>query len=70
MPSRSTTRKSRICMNSFEIQRLAQGGTAVGTGLNAPADFSAEFARALNEIIGNDSDFEPAKNAFEALGFR
>jgi fumarate hydratase, class II len=60
--------ESRICMNSFEIQRLAQGGTAVGTGLNAPADFSAEFARALNEIIGNDSDFEPAKNAFEALG--
>ena len=59
--------ESRICMNSFEIQRLAQGGTAVGTGLNAPADFSTEFARALNEIIGNDSDFEPAKNAFEAL---
>ncbi len=57
----------RILHATWDIQRLAQGGTAVGTGLNAPPDFAVEFARELNTIVGNDSDFEPAKNAFEAL---
>ncbi len=57
----------RVLHGTWDIQRLAQGGTAVGTGLNAPPDFAVEFARELNHIVGNDSDFEPAKNAFEAL---
>ncbi len=45
--------------------RLAQGGTAVGTGLNAPDGFAAEFCAALAEIAGHP--FRPAENAFEAL---
>jgi fumarate hydratase, class II len=57
----------RILHGTWDIQRLAQGGTAVGTGLNSPPDFAVKFARELNAIVGNDSDFEPAKNAFEAL---
>jgi fumarate hydratase, class II len=57
----------RILHGTWDMQRLAQGGTAVGTGLNAPPDFAIEFARELNQIVGSDSDFEPAKNAFEAL---
>ena len=46
-------------------QRLAQGGTAVGTGLNAPAGFAKEFCETLSEISG--MAFIPAENAFEAL---
>ena len=45
--------------------RLAQGGTAVGTGLNAPDNFAGEFCAALGEITGHP--FIPAENAFEAL---
>ncbi|SNT17988.1 class II fumarate hydratase [Sphingopyxis indica] len=45
--------------------RLAQGGTAVGTGLNAPAGFSDEFCAALSEI--SNHPFLPAENMFEAL---
>ena len=45
--------------------RLAQGGTAVGTGLNAPAGFAGEFCLALAEITG--MPFIPAENPFEAL---
>src|SRR3546814_17971083 len=45
--------------------RLAQGGTAVGTGLNAPAGFSGEFCAAIGDIC--DHPFLPAENMFEAL---
>jgi fumarate hydratase, class II len=45
--------------------RLAQGGTAVGTGLNAPKNFAQEFCAALREITGHP--FIPAENSFEAL---
>jgi len=45
--------------------RLAQGGTAVGTGLNAPAGFAGEFCLAIAEITG--MPFIPAENPFEAL---
>ena len=45
--------------------RLAQGGTAVGTGLNAPKGFAADFCGALNQITG--MAFIPAENMFEAL---
>ena len=45
--------------------RLAQGGTAVGTGLNAPAGFADDFCVALRTITG--LPFVPAENSFEAL---
>ena len=45
--------------------RLAQGGTAVGTGLNAPAGFADDFCRELRDITGHP--FIPAENFFEAL---
>ncbi len=44
---------------------LAQGGTAVGTGLNAKAGFAEEFARQAAAITG--CPFETAENKFEAL---
>ena len=45
--------------------RLAQGGTAVGTGLNAPKGFAKDFCAELRGITG--IAFSPAENAFEAL---
>jgi fumarate hydratase, class II len=44
---------------------LAQGGTAVGTGINARAEFGALFARHLASETG--LEFLPSKNYFEAL---
>src|SRR5499433_782731 len=34
------------------LYRLAMGGTAVGTGLNAPADFATEAAAAIADLTG------------------
>ncbi len=45
--------------------RLAIGGTAVGTGLNAPKGFASDMCAAIAEITGHP--FHPAENAFEAL---
>ncbi len=47
------------------MMALAQGGTAVGTGLNAPDDFDADVAREIAAITG--LPFRPADNKFEAL---
>jgi fumarate hydratase class II len=47
------------------LRALAQGGTAVGTGVNAPADFGPRVARALTEETG--IAFSAAANTFEAL---
>ncbi|MGO9429016.1 class II fumarate hydratase, partial [Rhodoblastus sp.] len=44
---------------------LAQGGTAVGTGLNAHKKFAEKFAREMARETG--LPFKPAENFFEAL---
>ena len=46
--------------------QLAQGGTAVGTGINAHPKFGAKVAVLLSETSG--LEFSPADNYFEALG--
>ena len=48
------------------LSRLAQGGTAVGTGLNAPAGFGEAFVAALAGITGG-VPWVSAPNKFEAL---
>lgn len=48
-----------------ELKELALGGTAVGTGLNAPKGFDEEVANAVCEITGKD--FVTAENKFHAL---
>ena len=48
------------------IQTLAQGGTAVGTGVNAHADFATTFSDALGELT--DIAFKPADNFFALIG--
>jgi fumarate hydratase, class II len=47
------------------VSELALGGTAVGTGLNAPASFSERFAAKIAELTGHP--FVTAPNKFEAL---
>ncbi len=47
------------------LHALAQGGTAVGTGLNAPAGFDVRIAAELARLSGHP--FRPAANKFEAL---
>lgn len=48
-----------------ELKELALGGTAVGTGLNAPKDFDVRVAEAVTEITGKH--FITAPNKFHAL---
>ncbi|WP_066779114.1 class II fumarate hydratase [Sphingomonas sp. CCH5-D11] len=47
------------------LSRLAQGGTAVGTGLNAPPGFAEDVAAELADLTG--FPFQTAGNKFEAL---
>ena len=47
------------------LHELALGGTAVGTGLNAPKEFGKEVAAACSELTGKP--FVTAENKFHAL---
>jgi fumarate hydratase class II len=55
----------RIEMTLPGILELAQGGTAVGTGLNAPVGFAEKVAERIAAITG--LGFTSAPNKFEAL---
>ena len=48
-----------------ELKELALGGTAVGTGLNAPKGFDVAVAQAVSDITGKK--FVTAPNKFHAL---
>jgi fumarate hydratase class II len=48
-----------------ELTQVAQGGTAVGTGLNAPVGFAERFAEELSGLTG--LAYRPAENFFAAL---
>lgn len=50
------------------LNRLAIGGTAVGTGLNAPEGFDSAVTDALTELTGKK--FTPSGNKFHALTSR
>jgi fumarate hydratase class II len=56
---------ARIQMTLPMLMELAQGGTAVGTGLNAPVGFAEGVAARIAAITG--LDFTSAPNKFEAL---
>ena len=47
------------------LKNLALGGTAVGTGLNAPAGFDVKVASVIGELTGKDFRTDP--NKFHAL---
>tara|TARA_Y100001970_G_scaffold294195_1_gene448300 strand:- start:2380 stop:3765 length:1386 start_codon:yes stop_codon:yes gene_type:complete len=55
----------RVKLAKKELKYLAQGGTAVGTGINAPRNFDKIFCKFLNKFTINN--YKPAKNKFEAI---
>ena len=55
----------RIEQTLPDLMQLAQGGTAVGTGLNAPIGFAEGVADKIAQITG--MPFTTAPNKFEAL---
>jgi fumarate hydratase class II len=58
----------RIEKARVSLSELAIGGTAIGTGLNAPPDFEKLVIDRINNITG--LQFGPSKNKFEALQSR
>lgn len=56
---------SRVELAMPGLRQLAQGGTAVGTGLNTPKGFAEKFVEELSRNTG--LNFESAPNKFEAL---
>lgn len=60
-----TKNRRRIELVLDDLLELAIGGTAVGTGLNAPKGFDEKMAQKISELTG--FNFRPAKNKFEAL---
>ncbi|MBL4618183.1 MAG: class II fumarate hydratase [Robiginitomaculum sp.] len=55
----------RVKAAILEVLPLAQGGTAVGTGLNTKTGFAEKFANNIADLTG--LDFVTAPNKFEAL---
>jgi fumarate hydratase class II len=60
------THAIKTIRNSLDhLSELALGGTAVGTGLNAPAGFAEKVAAKIAELTG--FPFKTAENKFESL---
>lgn len=57
--------RDNIQRNLPPLKEIALGGTAVGTGLNAPKGFAEKAVDSLNELTGKD--FVTAPNKFHAL---
>ncbi|MFN4273277.1 MAG: class II fumarate hydratase [Aliihoeflea sp.] len=57
--------RRRLVESLHDVHALAQGGTAVGTGLNSPEGFDTGFAARVAELTG--LPFRTAENKFEAL---
>ena len=57
--------KKRINLALMELSFLAQGGTAVGTGFNAPKNFDKVFCKFVSQLTKNR--FYPAPNKFESI---
>ena len=57
---------TRLAQVGQELRSLAQGGTAVGTGINAHPDFARIFCELLSQRCG--MDFRPADNFFTCIG--
>jgi fumarate hydratase, class II len=57
--------RNRIEQGVKELYQLAQGGTAVGTGLNAKREFARAFAERVAQVT--KLPFVSAPNKFEAL---
>ena len=62
----SIERDKEMLLSSLPyLKQLALGGTAVGTGLNAPKGFDTKVAQAVSDLTGKD--FITAPNKYHAL---
>jgi fumarate hydratase class II len=61
-----TQAMDRITASAEGLYELAAGGTAVGTGLNAPAGFAEAIAAEITDLTGQP--FRTAANKFAAQG--
>jgi len=61
-------RKSDILHSLENVKKLAIGGTAVGTGINAPSNFGADVAKSLSKSL--QIDFAEIENHFTRQGSR
>ncbi len=62
----SLEKDRKMLLNAVEeLKELALGGTAVGTGLNAPTGFAEMAAQAISELTGKN--FVTAPNKFHSL---
>ena len=57
--------KEMLLLSLPVLKELALGGTAVGTGLNAPKGFDEKVAQAVSQLTGKN--FTTAPNKFHAL---
>jgi len=57
--------KKRILLANKELSFLAQGGTAVGTGINSPKNFDKIFCKFVSKITKNK--YFPSNNKFESI---
>ena len=57
--------KEMLVLSLKGLRELALGGTAVGTGLNAPKGFDTEVAKAVSQLTGKE--FITAANKFHSL---
>ena len=55
----------RIKAAMKELNFLAQGGTAVGSGINCPKNFDKIFCKYLNKMT--IKNYKPSKNKFESI---
>ncbi len=57
--------REMLCSSLPYLKQLALGGTAVGTGLNAPKGFDSKVAECVSKLTGKE--FITAPNKFHAL---
>jgi fumarate hydratase, class II len=66
--------RERICRSADGLRRLGIGGTATGTGLNAPPEYQPRMVRRLSELTGlvlvpSDDLFESMQSMADPLDF-
>ena len=59
--------KEMLLIIEKKLLELPQGGTAVGSGINAHKNFSKYFAQEMTKLLGNGKKCVPSKNFYHEL---
>ena len=59
--------KEMFCVLEKKFLELPQGGTAVGSGINAHKQFAKQFSQQMTKLTGNKYRYSPAKNFYHEL---